>query len=89
MAYCMPIISTTGDDTVPDLIDGNGYLLKSFGDKAEIKKIIKSFLAQSDAAKTAMAIRSEEILRAKATLDNMTNQHIIGLERAIKKLYGN
>lgn len=89
MAYCMPIISTKGDDTVPDLVDGNGFLLKTFGDKAEIKKIITNFLALSKAEKTAMANRSEEILRARATLDNMTNQHIIGLERAILKRYGN
>lgn len=84
MAYCLPIISTTGDDTVPDLIDGNGYLLKSFGDKTEIKKIMSDFLELPDEEKTKMGNRSEQILRAKATLDNMTNKHILAVERAIE-----
>ena len=84
MAYCLPIISTTGDDTVPDLIDGNGYLLKNFGDKDEIKKTMSDFLALPDEEKCKMGNQSEQILRAKATLDNMTNQHVAAIERAIK-----
>lgn len=85
MAYSMPIISTIGDDTVPDLIDGNGYLLKNFGDKDEIRKAMADFIALSNEEKQKMGNRSEEILMAKATLNNMTNQHIVAVERAIEK----
>lgn len=84
MAYCLPIISTTGDDTVPDLIDDNGYLLKNFGDKDEIKKTMTDFLTLTNEEKCKMGNRSEQILRSKATLDNMANQHVAAVERSIK-----
>jgi Glycosyltransferase len=44
MAYSMPIISTIGDDTVIDLIDGNGFLLNNMGNVAEIKEKMKKFI---------------------------------------------
>jgi len=76
MAYSMPIISTVGDDTVVDLIEGNGYLLKNFGDVNEIGKALKFFLDSPESSKIEMANKSYRIIKEKASLDNMVNQHL-------------
>lgn len=76
MAYAMPIISTVGDDTVVDLIDGNGILLKEFGNIEEIVFAIRCFLNTSTEEKQLMSQRSEKIVCEKASLDNMANQHM-------------
>lgn len=85
MAYSLPIISTEGDGTICDLIDGNGYLLKNIGDVEEIKNAIKRFINLTNEDKQKMANRSEEIITQKASLDNMVNKHIEAIELALSK----
>lgn len=87
MAYSLPIISTEGDGTIVDLIDGNGYLLKNMGDIAEIKDAVLKFLKLTDEEKRAMGKRSQEIITQKASLDNMVNKHIEAIELAINKCF--
>ena len=84
MAYAMPIISTKGDDTVLDLLDGNGYLLKEFGNVDEIYNSIKNFIELPEEEKQKMAKRSELIVTERASLDNMVNQHILAIEKALE-----
>lgn len=84
MAYSLPIISTEGDGTVVDLIDGNGFLLQRFGDVKEIKETIEKFISLSDEEKKQMAKRSEEITR-RFSLDNLVNKHIEAIEKTISK----
>lgn len=86
MAYSLPIISTEGDGTIVDLIDGNGYLLKNMGDIAEIKDAVSKFLKLTNEEKQAMGNRSQEIITQKASLDNMVNKHIEAIELAINKV---
>ena len=76
MAYAMPIISTKGDDTVLDLLDGNGFLLKEFGNVDEVYDNIKKFIEQSEEEKQKMADRSEAIVKERASLSNMVRKHI-------------
>ena len=85
MAYSLPIISTEGDGTIIDLIDGNGFLLKKMGDTEEIKNALKSFISLSNVEKQEMSKRSEEIVTQRATLDNMVNMHIKAIELALNK----
>ena len=85
MAYSLPIISTEGDGTIIDFIDGNGYLLNRMGDVDEIKNAVSSFLNLSTHEKQAMANRSKEIILQRATLENMVNKHIEAIERALQK----
>lgn len=83
MAYSMPIISTKGDDTVLDLLDGNGYLLKEFGNVDEIYSSIKNFIELPEEGKQKMAARSEQIVTERASLNNMVDQHIMAIEKAL------
>lgn len=83
MAYSMPIISTKGDDTVLDLLDGNGYLLKEFGNVDEIYTCIENFIILPESEKKKMAKRSEEIVTKQASLENMVNKHIVAIEKAL------
>lgn len=76
MAYKLPIISTHGDETVYDLIDNNGYLLKNFGDKEEQISCLENFLTLSDVERNAMGERSRSIILSKASLSNMVNKHV-------------
>ena len=85
MAYSLPIISTEGDGTIIDLIDGNGYLLNNMVDVDEIKNTVLSFLNLSPREKQAMSNRSKEIILQRATLENMVNKHIEAIERALQK----
>lgn len=85
MAYSMPVISTVGDDTVVDLIDGNGILLNNFGDKDEIEKAIKTFLDLPEADKRTMSQKSEQIVKERASLNNMANQHVKAIEHVLKE----
>ena len=86
MAYSMPIISTVGDDTVVDLMDGNGILLNSFGEVDEIETALKSFLDLPESEKQAMSHRSEQVVKERASLDNMANQHVKAIEHVIGKM---
>ena len=86
MAYALPIISTIGDDTVVDLIDGNGFLLKDFGNVEEIKVALKSFIDLPEEKKIAMSHRSEQIVKERASLENMVNQHINAIEYVLNKV---
>ena len=84
MAYSMPIISTKGDDTVLDLLDGNGYLLKEFGNVDEIYTCIENFIKLPESEKQKMAKRSEFIVKERASLNNMVNKHIEAIEKALE-----
>lgn len=84
MAYSMPIISTKGDDTVLDLLDGNGYLLKDFGNVDEIYTCLKDFIELPEIEKQKMAKRSEEIIIERASLENMVNKHVLAIKKTLK-----
>lgn len=84
MAYSLPIISTEGDGTVIDLIDGNGYMLNHFGDVDEIKETIMKFINLSTEEKQRMSKRSEEIVIQKALLENMVDRHIEAIEKCLE-----
>lgn len=86
MAYALPIISTVGDDTVVDLIDGNGFLLKDFGNVEEIERSLKSFIELPEGEKIIMSHRSEQIVKERASLENMVNQHINAIEYVLNKV---
>lgn len=84
MAYSLPIISTEGDGTILDLIDGNGYLLKNNGDVSELKNAILNFIRLPEEEKKKMSKKSEDIILKKASLENMVNQHIIAIKRVLE-----
>ena len=88
LAYSMPIISTVGDDTVVDLMNGNGILLNSFGDVDEIETALNSFLDLPESEKQAMSHRSEQVVKERASLENMANQHVRAIEHVIGKMGG-
>lgn len=75
MAYGLPIISTAGDGTVYDLVDQNGFLLKQFGDIDEISDKLEMFIRLSPEIKRKMSLRSKNIIREKASLQNMANHY--------------
>lgn len=75
MAYGLPIISTIGDETIVDLIDGNGYLLHQMGDVEGQKQAIRKFIHLTQEEKTTMSSRSAEIVMQRASLENMVNRH--------------
>jgi len=75
MAYGLPIISTIGDGTVRDLIDGNGFLLNNVRDVDEVCDKLKLFLNLTNEERDNMRSRSIEIIKEKATLKNMIEQY--------------
>lgn len=85
LAYSMPIISTIGDDTVVDLMDGNGILLNSFGDVDEIETALNTFLDLPESEKQTMSHRSEQVVKERASLENMANQHVRAIEHVRKE----
>lgn len=76
MAYGLPIISTIGDETVVDLIDGNGYLLHNMGNVEEQKTALRQFIRLSPEEKEAMSQQSLSIVLQRATLKNMVDKHV-------------
>ena len=76
MAYGLPIISTIGDETVVDLIDGNGYLLNNMGNVEEQKTALRQFIRLSPENKVAMSQQSLSIVLQRATLKNMVDKHV-------------
>ena len=85
MAYALPIISTVGDDTVVDLIDGNGIMLQKFGDVDEIEIALKTFISLPEEDKIKMANKSEQIVKERASLENMVSQHVKAIKYALEK----
>lgn len=83
MAYGLPIISTIGDETVVDLIDGNGYLLKNMGDSPEQVICLRNFLALSAVDKLEMSKKSIDIILGKASLKNMVAKHVEAIKLLI------
>lgn len=83
MAYGLPIISTIGDETVVDLIDGNGKLLRNMGDRQEQVEALKWFLSLSSAERKEMADRSKKIVLDKASLKNMVENHVSACKKMI------
>ncbi len=81
MAYGLPIISTEGDETIVDLIDGNGYLLNQMGDVEEQKNAICRFVDLSPEMKQQMSSNSVETILHRASLKNMVEKHRIACER--------
>lgn len=75
MAYQLPIISTHGDETVFDLIDGNGFLLHYFGNVQEEIKVLKKFIELKPEEKAQMAKKSGELILERASFKNLVNKH--------------
>lgn len=75
MAYQLPIISTHGDETVFDLIDGNGYLLHHFGDVQEEVEVLKKFIELQPEEKALMAKKSGELILERASFKNLVYKH--------------
>ena len=75
MAYGLPVVSTAGDGTVGDLIDGNGFLLHTFGNVEEIAGKLETFIRLPDQAKRTMGERSRQIIREKASLNQMVERY--------------
>lgn len=86
MAYELPIISTHGDETVYDLIDGNGYLLKNFGDKDEQIKYLKKFISLSQEERNTMGQISRINIIKRASLENMVNCHLKACKQLISMI---
>jgi len=84
MAYGLPIISTIGDETVYDLIDGNGFLLSEMGNVEEQKDAIRNFAALSKEEKYAMSKRSLDMVLNKASLEKMVEGHMLACKRLLK-----
>lgn len=76
MAYGLPVISTDGDGTGFDLIDGNGFLLENIGDKDEIKSALSKFAGLSRQQKLEMSEKSLSIVKSKAT-NTLMVQHFM------------
>ncbi len=85
MAYQLPIISTHGDETVFDLIDGNGFFLHHFGDIQEEKEALKKFIELKPEEKVRMAKRSEELILQRASFENLVNKHAEACKLLISK----
>ena len=85
MAYQLPIISTHGDETVFDLIDGNGFFLHHFGDIQEEKEALKKFIELKPEEKMRMAKRSEELILQRASFENLVNKHAEACKLLISK----
>ena len=83
MAYGLPIISTEGDETVVDLMEGNGYLLQHMGSVEEQKETIKKFVELSAAEKQVMSKRSWDLVLQRAPLKNMVEKDVLACERMI------
>ena len=83
MAYALPIISTKGDDTIIDLIDGNGYLLNDFGNVNEIIDAVKTFVSLPEDTKQTMSRRSDMIIKNRASLNNMVEKHVTAIEKVL------
>jgi glycosyltransferase involved in cell wall biosynthesis len=69
-------------------MDGNGILLNSFGDVDEIETALNSFLDLPESEKQTMSHRSEQVVKERASLENMANQHVRAIEHVIGKMGG-
>lgn len=76
MAYGLPIISTAGDGTIPDLIDNNGYLLSSKDNEMEIFYALEHFIKLPYCEKLNMSDKSKQIVLCRASIENMVNQFV-------------
>lgn len=83
MAYGLPIISTIGDETIYDLIDGNGYLLRKMGCIEEQKNAIRQYVALSKYEKYSMSQQSVKVVMSIAPLNNMVENHIVACNRLL------
>lgn len=66
-----------------DLIDGNGFILKHIGDVKEIEETSEEFITLPAQAKKEMSHKSEYIVKTRASLNNMVNQHVKAIEYVI------
>jgi glycosyltransferase involved in cell wall biosynthesis len=73
MAYGLPVLSTTGDSTVTDLlVEGeNGYYLDDMASVENIYAKCRQILATDRERLMQMGVRSRQIVSEKATLGNM------------------
>lgn len=83
MAYGLPIISTIGDETVFDLINGNGYLISKMGSVKEQIDYIRKFVGLSKEEKLIMSQKSVELVTERASLNNMVSNHVRALESLV------
>ena len=84
MAYGLPIISTLGDETIYDLMDGNGFLLQKNGDVEAQMDALKKFSLLLDEERSAMRKRSQLLITERASLANMVKQHVEACKLLIK-----
>ncbi len=85
MAYGLPVISTDGDGTGFDLIEGNGYLLQNIGDKDEIKSALSQFAGLSREQKLEMSEKSLSIVKNKATNALMVQHFVEAINSMLNK----
>lgn len=86
MSYGLPIISTIGDETIVDLLDGNGYLLEHMGNVDEQKKAIRSFVGLAKDEKLKMSQKSIDLILSRASLRNMVEKHAIACVKMINSV---
>lgn len=82
MAHALPVITTPGDGTAYDLIEGksNGFILDFDYDVRQLKDCLGYFLKQSHDHILEMGLKSQRIVKEKASLSNMVNQIIKSTE---------
>ena len=83
MAYGLPIISTIGDETIFDLIDGNGFLMSNMGNKVEQIDCIRNFISLSAEEKLEMSKQSIKLIRERASLMNMVEKHLLACKKLV------
>jgi len=83
MAYGLPIISTIGDETIVDLLDGNGFLLEHMGNIEEQKEAILRFMRMTEVEKQKMSQKSIELVLSRAPLSNMVEKHVLACNKMI------
>ncbi|MFY0593579.1 glycosyltransferase family 4 protein [Roseivirga sp.] len=82
MAYSLPVITTPGDGTAYDLVqeNENGFILNFDYSQEELEKRIMSFLKLNKTDLLKMGQLSLEVVKQKATLDNMVKQIVRSIE---------
>lgn len=85
MAYGLPIISTLGDETIYDLLDGNGFLLPSMGIVEEQMSAIKAFIKVAKEQKMEMSVLSQRLILERASLKNMVISHVRACKLLLKR----
>jgi glycosyltransferase involved in cell wall biosynthesis len=75
MAYGLPILSTMADGTIPDLLEEgrNGYFFDNYPSLENIYNVCRKTLQKSKAELIEMGDQSRQIVKERATLQNMVD----------------